>query len=145
MSDTALPPTVDELQQWLLISPFQRWLDIRASAITDHGIELLLPWREEMVSNPSGPGGAVMHGGVLASVIDLAGLYSLLARRIIAVSTVDLFVDYHAAVTRGELRVQTQVLRVGASVSTVRTEIFAGDDALVASGRGAYRMARSSG
>ena len=44
-------------------------------------IFITMPWREEIVSNPM-IGSA--HGGILASLVDLTGLYTLLAAGVAA-------------------------------------------------------------
>jgi len=79
-----------------------------------------------------------VHGGILASLIDLTGLYAIIAAGGVARATVDLRVDYHRAATNGPLRAIGQVVKLGKTISTADTRILDDDDRLVASGRGTY-------
>lgn len=130
----------DDLKSWqerLDISPFQRWLGLKVENTGDGLIEIGLDWRGELVSNPAT---SSMHGGILASLIDLGGLYAVLTTKSIAVATVDLRVDYHRPVSAGRIRAVSRVLRKGSKVSSAETTIINGEDKLVASGRSVYLM-----
>jgi uncharacterized protein (TIGR00369 family) len=94
-----------------------------------------MPWREEIVSNPM-IGSA--HGGVLASLVDLTGLYTLIAGGAAARTTADLHVDYHRPATSGPLTAHGQIVKIGRQISVAETQILGPDGKLVASGRGAY-------
>ena len=88
-----------------------------------------------MVSNPSIPS---IHGGILASLIDLSGLYAVLACGGSVTATADLHVDYHNPATPGTLIVRSTISKIGRRTSTARTEIYDEADRLLASGRGLY-------
>ena len=128
-------------QQRLDISPFQRWLGLRVEEVGHGKLVIGLDWREEMVSNP---GTQSLHGGILASLIDLGGLYAVLTTKSLAVATIDLRVDYHRPCNGGRLSSQSSVLRLGSKVSSAETRIVDADGNLVASGRGVYLMASQS-
>lgn len=130
----------DGLETWqayLDISPFQRWLGLKVEEAEEGRLVVALRWREEFVSNPATKS---MHGGILASLIDLGGLYAVLTAKAVATATVDLRVDYHRPASGGELRSTSRVIKLGSKVSTAETEIVAEDGKLVASGRGVYLM-----
>ena len=74
----------ERLQEMLNIAPFHRWLGLEIATCSDQGIAITMPWREEIVSNPM-IGSA--HGGILASLVDLTGLYTLLAGGVAARAT----------------------------------------------------------
>ena len=124
-----------ELQQGLDISPFHRWLGLEAKEIFHDGIEILAPWREELVSNPSIQS---THGGILASLIDLSGLYAILACGGVVTATADLHVDYHRSASPGTLKVISTITKIGKRTSTATTRIVDEEDQLLASGRGLY-------
>jgi uncharacterized protein (TIGR00369 family) len=126
---------LNQLQAALDIAPFHCWLGLRAIRIVPDGIELEVPWREELVSNPANQS---THGGVLASIIDLAGLYAVLACGGSVIATADLHVDYHRTATPGTLIVKSNIIRIGRRTSTAGTRIFDTDRKLLASGRGLY-------
>ncbi|WP_422342867.1 hotdog fold thioesterase [Parasphingorhabdus sp.] len=125
----------ENLADVMQIAPFHRWLGLKIVQQNNDQLELEMPWRDELVSNPVI--GAV-HGGILASLIDLTGLYAIIAAGGIARATVDLRVDYHRAATNGPLRAIGQVVKLGKTISTADTRILDDDDRLVASGRGTY-------
>lgn len=130
----------DGLETWqayLDISPFQRWLGLRVEEAGEGRLVVGLRWREEFVSNPATKS---MHGGILASLIDLGGLYAVLTAKAVATATVDLRVDYHRPASGGDLRATSRVIKLGSKVSTAETEIVGDDGKLVASGRGVYLM-----
>ncbi|MGB5950324.1 MAG: PaaI family thioesterase [Parvibaculum sp.] len=94
----------EPLQTWqdfLDISPFQRWLGLKVEEAGEGRLVIGLEWREEFVSNPNNKS---MHGGILASLIDLGGLYAILTTKSMATATVDLRVDYHRPATGGDSR-----------------------------------------
>ena len=128
----------ENLADLLQIAPFHRWLGLKIVQQSNDHLELEMPWRDELVSNPAI--GAV-HGGILASLIDLTGLYTIIAAGGIAKATADLRVDYHRAATKGPLRATGQVIKLGKTISTADTRILDDDDRLVASGRGTYLSA----
>jgi uncharacterized protein (TIGR00369 family) len=123
------------LQDMLDIAPFHQWLGLKIQSCSEDGLELTMPWREEIVSNPV-LGAA--HGGVLAALIDLTGLYALVMLGTRAKATADLRVDYHRPATAGPLIARGQVVKTGRQISVAEARIFGPDDKLLASGRGAY-------
>ena len=123
------------LQDMIDISPFHRWLGIEAKGIMEDGIDLLVPWREELISNPAIQSA---HGGILAALIDMGGLYAILSCGGSVIATADLHVDYHKAATPGPLIVKSRITKIGRRTSTAATEIFNQDDKLLACGRGLY-------
>lgn len=125
----------ENLADAIQIAPFHRWLGLKIVRQDSDCLELEMPWRDELVSNPLI--GAV-HGGILASLIDLTGLYAIIAAGGVARATVDLRVDYHRAAINGPLRAIGQVVKLGKTISTADTRIVVDDDRLVASGRGTY-------
>jgi uncharacterized protein (TIGR00369 family) len=135
MSDEA---ALKSMQSYLDISPFQRWLGLKVEATDNGKLTLGIDWREEFVSNPHSKS---MHGGILATLIDLGGLYAVLTTKSVATATVDLRVDYHRPASGGRLRSTSRIIKLGSKISTAETEIIGGDGKLVASGRGVYLMA----
>ena len=67
MNQNHVPIDRERLDEMLRIAPFHRWLDLKIRSVTRDQLEIEMPWRDEIVSNPM-IGSA--HGGVLASLID---------------------------------------------------------------------------
>ncbi len=130
------------MEATLAVSPYQNWLGLKLDKCTAGEISITCPWREDLVSNPAL--GSV-HGGVLAALIDLGGLYSILTQSSRVRSTIDLRVDYHAPATPdgGVMTSTSTILTIGGKISTAETRITDENGTLIASGRGVYMMAKA--
>jgi uncharacterized protein (TIGR00369 family) len=116
-------------------SPFHRWLGVTLKSLTPDSVEILLPWREEFVSDPVV---RYTHGGILAALIDLAGDYAVAAKLGRGVPTVDMRVDYHRSAQPGPLVARATVIKLGGTLATAEARVFDEQQRLVASGRGVY-------
>ena len=133
MADTAI--TLEALQERMWAANFNKWLGLKILKIGDGTIEVVLPWREEIMSNPTLK---ATHGGVLATLIDATGDFAIATKTGQPVPTVDMRVDYHRTATPGDLRAVCRVVRLGSTLTVAETEIFDNENKLVASGRGVY-------
>ena len=116
-------------------SPFHAWLGVRLETLDEDGITMRLPWREEFVSDPVV---RYTHGGILATLIDLAADYAIAARIGRGVPTVDMRVDFHKAAMPGPLTARARVIKLGGTLATAEAHVFDEAGALIASGRGVY-------
>lgn len=135
MSEQAAQMDIEQLRAMLLIAPFHKWLGLEIAALTEDALILEMPWRDEIVSNPM-IGSA--HGGILSSLIDLTGLYTINALGGSARATADMRVDFHRPATSGPLRAIGRVIKLGKQLSVAETRIEDTEGRLLASGRGAY-------
>ena len=131
--------TVESVQRLISRAPFHQWLGIQVTAVTDDGIELKAPWREEWVVNPER---RYTHGGILAALIDLAADWALVRRTGRGVPSIDLRVDYHAAAMPGDLTVKGRIVKAGGQFSCAEAHVYDASGKLLASGRGTYFTAR---
>lgn len=129
-------PTKEELTKFLEIAPFHRWLGLEIGRITTDGIEITMPLRPEIISIPSPQ--PVVHGGILASLIDLAGLYAILSQGGKAHGTAYMHTDYHRNAVEGPLTAKARVLKLGRRMSTAAISVCGPDGTLLASGSGGY-------
>ena len=125
----------DELQERIRQAPFHKWLDLNVKDVTEEGIVVSVGWREEFVVNAER---GYSHGGILATVIDVAADYALAAKLGRPLPTIDMRIDYHRPAMQGELTAKARVIKLGGSLCTAEAEIFDGDGRLLASGRGVY-------
>lgn len=130
--------TIEKLQQLITRGPFNKWLGFTVLKIDDAGIEIKAAWREDWVVNPVR---RYTHGGVLASIVDVAADYAIAARLGRSVPTIDVRVDYHKAAMPGDLTARARVVRMGSQYSTAEASVYDQEGALVASGRGTYSTA----
>ncbi len=128
-------PGLQELRDLLLLAPFHRWLGLSIAEVGANELVVSMPWRDEIISNPT-VGAA--HGGIVSALIDLTGLYTIIAMGGAARATADLHVDFHRPAKPGPLRAIGSPVKLGRQISVAATRILAADGTLVASGRGAY-------
>ena len=127
--------TMESLEQRLAVGPFNRWLGFKVLKMDASGLELKATWREDWVV---GLERGYTHGGILASIIDVAADYAIAVQLGRPVPTIDLRVDYHKAAMPGDLIAKAKVVRMGGQYSTAEAYVYDKDGALVASGRGTY-------
>jgi uncharacterized protein (TIGR00369 family) len=115
--------------------PFHQWLGVELVSLDARGISIRMPWRAEFVSDPDR---GYAHGGVLASLIDLAADYAVAARLGRGAATVDMRVDFHRAAMPGPLIARAAVIKVGSTLATAEARVLDQNDGLVASGRALF-------
>jgi uncharacterized protein (TIGR00369 family) len=123
------------------VIPFNRLLGIRGESVGKGQAVLVMPVKPEHVGDVRRP---ALHGGVLSSLIDVAGglaAWSVLGNDE-SVSTVDLRVDYLEPAGLGaDLRAEGELIRKGNRVCHVRVAVTQAG-VLVAEGRGVYNIHR---
>lgn len=130
--------TEAELRDRITQAPYHKWLGLDLAELTENGIALTVPWREEFVVNTKV---GYTHGGILATLIDIAADYALAAKLGGPIPTVDLRIDYHRPAMQGTLTVTARVIKLGRTFSTAEAEVRDAEGALLASGRGVYHSA----
>ena len=65
----------------------------------------------------------MLHGGVMAALIDTAGCYAVCAHTGKAVATVDMRIDYHLPATGPDLIARSEFLHRGKSLSTSEVRV----------------------
>jgi uncharacterized protein (TIGR00369 family) len=127
--------TLDEFQRLLTRLPYHQWLGLEALACSEDAVEIKARWREEWVADPVR---RHTHGGILAALIDAAGLWALVGRLERGVPTINMQVDYHAAAMPGDLIARGRVIKAGRTFSVCEASIVDLAGTLIASGRGTY-------
>jgi len=130
--------TVERVQSMITRGPYHRWLGLKVTAVHEDVIELTATWREEWVVNPER---RYTHGGVLATLIDLAADWAMVSRTGRGVPTLDLRVDYHSPAMPGDLTARGRVVKFGGQFATCEAQVFDAQGKLLASGRGTYYTA----
>ena len=127
------------LSEMIVSPPLHRWLNLRLVELTEEHVDIAMPWREEIVADPKARS---THGGILATLIDLAADYAVAAKLGRGVPTIDMRVDYHKAAMPGEeLIARGRVIKMGRTIATAEATIRKADGTLIASGRGVYMTA----
>ena len=123
------------LAERIRVAPFHQWLALELESASPEGVVVGIKWREEMRSRTDPP---IMHGGIVAALIDLAGLYAVLAAGGVVRSTAYLHVDYHKNVVPGPVRVRSRAIRIGRALSVAEAVLYGALPEPLASGRGGY-------
>jgi uncharacterized protein (TIGR00369 family) len=135
MTDT---PSLEDVQTRLDRSPFIRFLGVRVERLDleREEITLRMPMRPEL---ERGAGSGQFHGGAIASLIDTAGDYALIALLGMAgVPTIDFRVDFLRPAVDAELAATARIRRAGRTIGVVDVDVHDTAGRLVAVGRGCY-------
>lgn len=114
--------TVRELRQWLKRPPFNNLVGLRVTRVAKDGVTLECPMRPELLNSLG-----TMHGGVYATVADVAAGLSILAhfhcqRK---ATTVELKINYFLPIAEnGKLIARAHLLRVGSTLAIARVDLF---------------------
>jgi uncharacterized protein (TIGR00369 family) len=125
----------DVLHARLIRNPFHVWMGLSVESAGEDSITIVTGWREEFIGNPDRN---IVHGGILAAMVDITADYALAARLGRPYPTIDMRVDYHRPAGPGALRAVGKVVKLGSNFSTAEASVFNAKGDLVASGRGVY-------
>ena len=120
-------------------SPYHQFLDLSVDTFEEGRIELHAPFRDEFRRDDSS-----IHGGVLASLIDIAATYATISAVDSGVPTVNLEVDYIRPTSPTDLVVEGTTIRAGSTIALARSEVrqeYEGRLTTVACGRGLFSTA----
>lgn len=128
----------DEAASILENAPFHEFLGVSFSEYEDGHVVIECPFREELLVNADKE---IVHGGILGSLLDIAGHYAVLSTVGARVPTVDLRVDYLHPGRSEKFVIEAEIDRVGRNIAVADAEIRQeqrGDIRSVALGRGSY-------
>lgn len=128
----------EEAESILQSAPFHQFLGVTFTEYGDGHVVIECSFREEFLVNEDKE---IVHGGVLSSLVDIAGHYAVLSSVGARVPTIDLRTDYLRPGRRGPFTVEAEVDRVGRNVAVADAEIRQeqrGEIRSVTLGRGSY-------
>ena len=134
---------LDRVGRWMQeYIPFNRYIGLEILSMQRDTALLKIPFKEELVGDPHR---RAIHGGVLASVLDVAGgtvCWGAMLSEEGRVSTVDLRVDYLRKGLCEDLYCEAKLIRLGKSVAVARMEVFPASDRnyVIATGQGVYNL-----
>ena len=129
--------TLERLQSWIDDPPYHDMFGVRAESFDSARGEVVLrlPFRREIQRSAAAP---QIHGGVIATLVDMAGEYALWVKLGYGVPTINMHVDYLAMGVATDLIARGRVIKAGGSIGVTDAEVRATDDTLLAVGRGTY-------
>ena len=127
----------DELRAMLAASPFHRLLGLELEACDAEAgtVTIGLSLRPEISRSE---GRLELHGGVTATLIDVAGVAAVALTVGHPVATIDLRVDYLRLGTGARVTATARAVRLGRSIGTVDAEVHDAAGTLIALGRGKF-------
>ena len=127
----------DALEKLIHGCPFHRFLDLELVDYESESgsVTIALPLREEFSRSDDS---VELHGGITATLIDIAGDYAVAVKTGFGVPTINLRVDYLKMGRGTKITAHARAVRIGRSIGTVDIEVEDATGALVAVGRGTY-------
>ncbi len=116
-------------------SPFHRLLGLTVARAKPGEVEVIMPYSDRLLANTTSP---YIHGGAIATLIDVAGNFAVIAAIDRDIPTIDLRVDYLRPVRKGALRAVGRTVKVGRRLGIADVEVFDEDGQIVAIGRGLF-------
>ena len=130
-------PTLEELAGLLAESPFHSVLGLQLESLEPAAQTVAIRCNFGAQLERS-PGTGQYHGGVIASLIDIAGDFALIAVLGHGVPTINFRVDYLRPALKGGLIARAHVRKSGRTVGVVDIDVEDEGGRLIAVGRGCY-------
>ena len=130
MNDESLTPEeAQRIKEAFEAVPFAHFLGIELDEMKRGASTLHLMVRDELRQN-----NGVIHGGVVASLIDSAAAFAILTllKPTETMTTIDLTVHYLRPLLRGTVTAKAQVVRAGRRVLVISIDVFNEDTTLAA-------------
>jgi uncharacterized protein (TIGR00369 family) len=130
-------PDLEKLNRMIADSPYHQVLRIRVESIdeNDETVTLRLPFDARIERNA---GSNQHHGGVIASLIDIAGDFALIWKLGYGVPTINFRTDYIRPAFDTDLIAHAHIRRIGRTIAVCDIDVVNEDGKLIATGRGCY-------
>ncbi|TMJ15453.1 MAG: PaaI family thioesterase [Bacillati bacterium ANGP1] len=129
---------LETLSEVLRRSPYHRLLGLEMVRASPGEVVIRMPFRGDLLAGDDEIGRYV-HGGAIASLIDTAGDFAIIAAVGYDVPTIDLRIDYLRPATQGTLTATGRAVKAGRSVAVADVEVVGEDGKPVAVGRGVFK------
>jgi uncharacterized protein (TIGR00369 family) len=141
---------LDQLSKTFTEIPFNRMLGLQLESITAEQAVMSFSMKQELIGNYLY---GILHGGVISSVLDMAGgilvmsaaIYKhtdksleMLADILGKCSTVNLQINYLRPGRGEQFTAKSQLVKVGNKISFVQMELYNDAKLLIATGNGTY-------
>ena len=115
--------------------PYAHLIGLELGEIERGAVTFYLPVRDDLKQNKG-----LLHGGVIASLIDTAAAFAALTllEPGQSTTTIDLTIHYLRPLTTGKVKAHARVLRAGRRVVVISIEVFDETEALAATALTSY-------
>jgi uncharacterized protein (TIGR00369 family) len=134
---TGNPPTLEQITSLLTESRFHQVLGLRLESFdtVSRSVAIRCTFQPPL---DRGVGSGQYHGGVIASLIDVAGDFALIAVLGHGVPTINFRTDYLRPAMNGDLIARAKVRKAGRTIGVVDIDVEDAQGRLIALGRGCY-------
>lgn len=126
----------EELEAVLTDSQYHQFLGFRLEEFGDQSITIRLPYNELFYTSADADG--YIHGGMISTLIDVAGYYAIFRFLNRPVPTVDLHINFLRPGRAGDLLATATVVKLGRTVSIADIVVTDLERKQVAIGRGLF-------
>lgn len=127
--------TQEEVNKEVINSPYHRFLGVHVAESTDDSLTLRLPFEDTFIA---GDGVDYVHGGIIATIIDIAGYFSILQVLNIPAPTLDLHINYLRPAKKEDLYAKATIVKLGRTVSVANIVVTNEEGKEIAVGRGLF-------
>jgi uncharacterized protein (TIGR00369 family) len=133
---TGKPATLRQLREVMRKLHFNRHLGIRLRDVHQDGVTVECPIREDFFNMHD-----TLHGGVTATLVDVAGGFATFARYgLRPATTVEMKLSYFLPVTGSKVTARSKILRAGKTLCVSLVEVFTGEGKLAAAALITYML-----
>jgi uncharacterized protein (TIGR00369 family) len=152
MINASQQQALDLLKSAFVTIPFNRMLGLKLDALDEKHVTMSFEMKNELIGNFMQ---GILHGGVISSVLDMAGGILIMAQTVRRqtdcslekigevlgkCSTVDLQISYLSPGKGTHFHAKANLIKTGNKISFTRMELFNNDDKLLAMANGTYMM-----
>lgn len=109
---------IQEFQEKISSMPFLRWLGINVRGFRTGYVRIEMPVRQEMLQVAG-----LLHGGVIASLVDVAGAMAVMSRlpKDTEIRTVEMKINYFRPVHGGTVSIHARCIHLGRSTAVTES------------------------
>ena len=132
----------DIARRFIEAIPHSRALGMQLTGVGDGVAEAVMPWREDLVGDPTT---GVIAGGAVSALMDTCGGAAVMSHpdAVSSTATLDLRIDYMRGATPGQaIRAKATCYHITRRVAFVRAVAWDDDERPVATAAGAFTVER---
>ncbi len=133
------PISLGDLKRSLEAPPLHRFLGLTLVSATPGTVTVALPYRDELLAETSPP---YIHGGIIATLADVAACFAMISTVGYDVPTVDLRIDYLKPAGPVALEATGRTVRAGKMTGVADVEVRDAAGQVVAVARGLFSTHR---
>lgn len=127
--------SIQSVQDAINAGPYNRWLGLTVTDLTSQSITLETEVKPDWTNSADG---AVVHGGILSALLDVAACFSLVGTLGGTAPTIDLTTHFLRALTPGRVIVVGRLVKPGRAIAVAEAEVYNEGGKTAAIARGTF-------